>query len=156
MAGKFINTNYNSTMKSVIDTMKNTLKNPYYKWSDKSPTPVEYYNVDIKKTTLDDGTQNMYDNYGPEGPAVYNRIDNMIIYGLDQFQLQMSNEDFGVETAALEGEAIILPNTIIPYVSDRFVIEYLKNKIVFKVTQVDDDTIENDANAYKIDRKSVV
>lgn len=154
MAGKFSNTKYNDTVDSVISTMKNAIKNPYYKWSDKPPTSTEYFNINTEQSTLDEGSQLVYSDKGANSPLKYNRIDNMMLYGIENMALQLSSEDFGVESSAIEGEAIILPNTIIPYVGDRFCISYLKNKVIFKVTEVSDDTLEDGANIYKISYRS--
>ena len=78
MAG-FSNTNYNSTVQSVLSTQMNAIKNPMYKWSDQNPTPVTYYNIDLAHSTLDQGSQLAYDNVGIESPFVFNKIQNMIL-----------------------------------------------------------------------------
>lgn len=150
MPGRFSNTTYNDTVNSLLDTMKGAIKNNYYKYTDKQPTPVEYFHINKQASTLDEGSKLAYNNVGDNSPFWYNQIHNMLLYGLDQIQMQYSVEDFGTESTAIEGEAIALPNTIIPYPDDQFYITYLDKQVVFKVTHVDPDTLEDGSNIYKI------
>ena len=150
MPGRFSNTTYSDTVNSLLDTMKGAIKNNYYKYTDKQPTPVEYFHINKQASTLDEGSKLAYNNVGDNSPFWYNQIHNMLLYGLEQIQMQYSSEDFGIESAAIEGEAIALPNTIVPYPDDQFYITYLNKQIVFKVTHVDPDTLEDGSNIYKI------
>ena len=150
MPGRFSNTTYNETVNSLLGAMKNALNNNYYKYSDKQPTPVEYFHINRQASTLDEASKLAYDNIGTDSPFRFNKINNMLIYGLEQIQMQYQNEDFGMESEAITGEAIILPNTIKPYPDDNFCIPYLQKQIVFRITHVDPDTLEDGSNLYKI------
>lgn len=150
MGGRFSNVQYNETVDSLLKAMRDTLKNNYYKYSDKPPTPVEYYHINKDASTLDEGSKLAYTNIGEDSPLVYNRIHRMLIYGIDQIATQLSNEDFGMQTNDIEGEGIILPNTIEPLPDDHFYIKYDTGKMLFKVTEVNYDTLENGSNVYKI------
>ena len=46
--GGFSNTTYKDTVNSIVSSAKETIKNPYYLWSGKSPTIVNYYSIDKK------------------------------------------------------------------------------------------------------------
>lgn len=151
---KFMNTSYNDTVNSLIGAMNSALNNNYYKYSDKPPTPVEYFHINKQASSLDEASRLAFNNVGDDSPFRYNLIHDMMIYGLEQIAIQYSYEDFGVESAAIEGEAYILPNTIEPYPDDQFCITYLKKQIVFKVTTVDPDTLEDGSNMYKIGYRS--
>lgn len=153
MGGKFINTEHRDSIDSLVTGLKDILKNPYYKWNDKSGTPVVYYNQNKEATTLDDSTKLYYADIGIDSPVKYNIIEDMIIYGLDQIALTMDNGDFGPEANEIAGEAIILPNTIIPYPGDYFNIIYTEENLLFRVIDVTPDTLENGANIYKIQYK---
>lgn len=150
MAGRFSNTKYSDTMNSLLGTMKKAVKNNYYKYSDKAPTPVEYFHIDKDASTLDEGSRLAYNNVGEDSPFLYNRIPNMIILGIDQMSMQYTNDEYGVKSEPIEGEGIILPDIIIPYEDDQFIISYDKTQIIFKITHVDPDTLEDGANAYKV------
>ena len=121
---EFFNTNYNKTVSNLIKGSQSRMDNPYYVFSGKSGTPVTYYNINIKKSTLDQGTRNTYDRIGENSPLRFNKINNFQLYGIDKIQLDYNVGEFGVESP-VEGEAFILPNTIIPCVDDMFLINYL-------------------------------
>ena len=64
--------------------------------------------------------------------------------------IDLQRGEFGPESP-IEGEAIILPNTIIPCVDDYFMITYLRdNTLLFRVNSCSPDTLESGANFYKI------
>ena len=150
MGGRFKNTTYATTVDSLHSTMKKVIKNNYYKYSDKAPTPVDYFHINKEASMLDEGSQLAFENVGPESPLRYNRIQNMMIYGLEQFIMQYQSDDFGTESVSIEGEVFTLPNTIEPYPDDQFIINYLEKDIIFKITEVTPDTVENGANLYRV------
>lgn len=154
MAG-FINTVYNDSVKSVLKTQMDIIKNPHYKWSDKNPTPVTYFNINQDKSTLDEGSQIAYESVGFESPFRFNKIENMILYGIDgPISITFDNDEFGLKTQDIEGEAFILPNTFVPTIDDQFVVDYVKEKLIFRVTHVDPDTLEDGSNMYRIQYRS--
>ena len=149
--GSFTNTTYNSVVNNLNDAMKSTLKNNFYKYSDKPPTPVVYYHLNKDASTVDEGSQLAFINVGEDSPFRYNRITDMMLYGIDNpIGTTYAQEEFGVESAPVEGEAILLPNTIAPYPDDQFIITYMDQELIFKVTHVDSDTLEDGNNLYKI------
>lgn len=153
--GQFINTERNNTLNSLIDGVKNRLSNPYYIYNDKSPCECTYYNQNIHQSTLDEGSKLAYAILSDDSsPIKFNKIYNFYIYGIDRIQLDFDNGEFGLENGgSIEGEAFILPNTIVPIANDFFYINYLDHHILFKVTSVTPDTIENGANFYRIEYK---
>lgn len=150
MAGKFVNTKHSDSINTIVRGLQDILKNPYYVWSDKTATLTTYYNKNLEKSTLDEASKLEQSPYGPNSPTVYNEIRDFYIYGIEQIQVSVENGDFGAEAGQISGEGIILPNTIIPYPGDYFVINYTKDDIVFRVTGVSHDTLETGANIYKI------
>ena len=148
--GTFSNTNYSKTVDSLVKGSQKRLDNPYYIFSDKKPTTVTYYNINIKKSTLDQGTRNTYDHIGENSPLRFNKIEEFQLYGIDRIQIDYNVDEFGVNSP-IEGEALILPNTVIPCVDDMFYINYLLDKpILFRVSKVSIDTLDTGANFYKI------
>lgn len=153
--GKFTNTMYNNTVNSLTDAMKSTLKNNFYKYTDKPPTPVTYFHINKDATSLDEGAQIAFNNVGEDSPLRFNMIKDMMLYGIDSpIGTTYSQEEFGVESQPVEGEAVLLPNTIAPYPDDQFMIRYMDQDLIFKVTHVDSDTLENGSNMYKINFSS--
>lgn len=147
--GRFTKTEYKDTVNSVIRSVKETLNNPYYLWANKSPTIVNYYSIDKKASTLDEGSLIEYSPYGKQSPIRYNFIKDFLIYGIEQIQVALTNDDFGLQSDTISGEGFVLPNTIVPCSGDYFSIGYLKEKTVFKVVEVSFDTMDNGSNMYK-------
>lgn len=148
--GTFSNTNYSKTIDSLVQGSQKRLDNPYYIFSDKKPTTVTYYNINIKKTTLDQGSRTTYDHVGENSPLRFNKIENFQLYGIEKIQIDYNVDEYGV-SSPIEGEALILPNTVIPCVEDMFYINYLLDKpILFRVSKVTIDTLDTGANFYRI------
>lgn len=153
--GTFDNTSiYNNSIDSLIQGQQSRINaaNPYYKYTDKKPTPVTYWNINSTQTTLDCGTEQPYDQLTQEDPIRYNRVLNFLLYGLGQIETDIRVGEYGPESQ-IEGECLILPNTVIPFESDYFTIDYLINgdqKILFRVVSVNRDTLDNNANFYRI------
>ena len=153
--GTFDNTSiYNNSIDSLIQGQQSRINaaNPYYKYTDKKPTPVTYWNINSTQTTLDCGTEQPYDQLTQEDPIRYNRVLNFLLYGLGQIETDIRVGEYGPESQ-IEGECLILPNTVIPFESDYFTIDYLINgdqRILFRVVSVNRDTLDNNANFYRI------
>lgn len=149
----FSNTTYRQTTDSLVQGMQNRLDNPYYTFTDKKPTVVTYWNMNFKKSTLDQGSQQPYDQIGDDYPLRYNKVNNFVLYGLPRMDINYQLGQYGIESP-IEGEAYILPNTIIPCAEDWFTIGYVNqlatDPILFKVTSVTIDTLESGANFYRI------
>ena len=148
--GNFTNTAYANTINSLVNATKDKIKNPYYKFTDKKPTSVVYYKINKEASTLDVGSKTVYENVGKDSPLKYNRIDNFYLYGIEKIQLSYDNGEFGLEASPIEGDAIILPDTIEPSVGDFFTIPYIKEDICFRITSVTKDTLESGGNIYQV------
>lgn len=153
--GTFTNTSvYNDTISSLIQGQQNRVNsaNPYYRFTDKKPTPVTYWNINSTQTTLDCGTLQQYDQLTQEDPIRFNRVVGFLLYGLGQIETDIRVGEYGPESN-IEGEALILPNTLIPLEGDYFTIDYLLNgdkRILFRITETNRDTLDNGANFHRI------
>lgn len=146
----FSNTTYRDTINNLVSSQQERLSNPYYKFIDRKPTVVTYWNLNDKKTTLDEGTRNSYAQLGSKSSLRYNKVNNFVLYGLPTFPVNMQLSEYGIESNPIEAEALILPKTIIPFNDDYFIIPYLKNPYIFRVNNVTIDTLENGSNFYII------
>jgi hypothetical protein len=146
-----INTSHSTMTQSVIDLQTDLIKNPFYLFNDKKGLPVDYYNINTSKTTLDPSLKIAYDDHGPQSPIRYNLIKNMYLYGIDRAALNLENTEFGVTSSELSGDGIILPDTITPYAGDSFVITMIKQRYIFNVNAVTMDTFDNGGNYWKIE-----
>lgn len=147
---KFTSVKYNNTIDNIVEGYKDKIVNPYYNFIDKNPTIVKYYNQNTSKSTLDAGLKISYSHIGSNSGIAYNRIDDFYLYGIERFSIELSNEEYGLESGGVEGEAYLLPNTIIPIPNDYFIINHASVDLLFKVIDVSVNTIENGSNMYKL------
>lgn len=146
----FSNVTFNDRIDSFNKSQKEKLKNPYYAFTNENKTLSIYFHINKAKSTLDDGTHGLYDTIGPESGLRWNKIHNLPLYGLDKMLVDMNIGEFGLESTPIEGDCLILPNTIIPNPEDYFIIPLLDKSILFRVTSVTPTMIENDNLMYKI------
>lgn len=149
--GGFTNTKYASTIANLVAASDAKLNNPYYKFSDKKPTPTTYYKQNIKKTTLDQGSQLQYAHVSTQSAIKYNKILGFFLFDVDRITVDYDVGENGVEAAPITGDAIVLPNTIEPLPGDFFTIDYIKEDALFMVDHVTPDTLDTGANIYKIE-----
>lgn len=149
--GKILETTYHDTVENITSFYSDLVNNSFYTLNDKKPTIVTYYNINKDLSMLDPGSKLSYETLGPDSPIKFNKVEGMLVYGLQKIELNMENEEYGLEADKISGECYILPNTIIPLEGDYFVIEHIKSaKWLFIVTDVQVDTLANGSNAYKI------
>ena len=148
--GRFTNSTYTQTVNSLAQATNAKLNNPYYKFNDKKPTEVVYYKQNREKTTLDPATGTNYQHVGQLSPIKFNKINNFVLYGMGRIELNYDVGDYGLESGEISGEAVILPNTIIPTQGDFFYVPYITEDVLFKVNHVTPDTLDNGSNFYRI------
>lgn len=151
--GNFINVDRKNIIDSLVQGYKDRLvSNPFYQYIDKTATITDWFNINTEKSTLDEALKVYESLLGAGSPLKYNRIQNFYVYGIERIQLQIETGDFGL-SGDIEGEAIILPNTIIPTPGDFFRITYTDKRYLFKILSVTPDTLENGANFFKVSYK---
>ena len=151
--GNFINTNYNKTIDNLVEGAKSRLNNPFYIYGDRKPTIVTYYNINHNASTIDNGSSTLYDDIGQNSSLRFNKIENFHLYGIEKINVNLDIGEYGLE-APIEGEALILPNTIVPVPGDMFIINHVIDKpYLFMVTGIGIDTLYTGANFYKISYK---
>ena len=152
MAGKFINTTYYDTQDALVEMNRDLVQNPFYLFNDKKGTKVKYYNINDEKTTLDPGSKLAYTDIGENSPIRFNVIHDLYLYQFIKAELNFDNGEFGLESDQVRGESYILPNTIVPRDGDYFEVDHINDSTwLFKVTNVQRDTLDNGSNVYKIE-----
>ena len=149
--GQFLNTYKTDTMNSLIKGIENRLDNSFYIFNDKHPTVVTFYNINDTRSTLDEGSKQIYALSGEDTPLIYNRIDNVFLYGLERMQTELEVGEYGLESTEIQGECYLPPNTFAPYPDSYFTINHLKKNYWFRVTKVSTDTLENGNNFWKLE-----
>ncbi len=150
----FINTVYTDAIKAFTKTNIDLLENPMYKFNDKNATVVDYYNKDINLSTLDESSGLEYDIIGEDCPSKFNLIKDALLYGIEKVQFHYETNEDGTYGDDITGDAYVLPDTFEPQVGDYFIIKYLKEHILFIVTEIQIDTLDNGNNFWKISYKS--
>lgn len=152
MAGRFVNTNtIKQQMPNLLaDIAKGLLNNPYYLFSNTSKSPCKYYNINTTMTTLDEADRSNYGEISAESPIRFNKINNFLLFGINRVEPNLEVNDYGLEGSDILGDAIVLPNTIIPYPGDFFILDQLGDSYLFRVTAVNPNTLDTGAILYRI------
>ena len=147
--GQIINTK--DYINKNIDNYLGKVNGQYSKFLEGNPTFVTYFNISNIESTLDEGFGTLESTTGTSSPLRFKQIDDFVLYGIEKLQYQLTHGEYGFDTE-IEGEATILPNTIVPNVNDLFYISYIDKLYVFKVTSFFKDHIKS-SNYYKIEFK---
>lgn len=123
-------------------------RSPLVRFTDKTFTPTTYFHINNAKTTADQGFGDVAELLGEDSPIKFQRIDSFPLYGLESIMIALQDGDVGID-GGYEGEAYIMPGTITPSPNDYFLIRYLKDSYVFKVTEIAYDNIMP-SNFFKI------
>lgn len=124
------------------------VKSPLNRFSNKTYTAVEYYHINNIETTTDPGYGDVENMLGERSPVRFQVIHDFPIYGLETINLDLNDGDFGLDSS-YSSEGTILPGTIIPLQNDYFIIKQLNDKFVFRITEVQNDSVMPE-NFYKI------
>lgn len=127
------------------------INSPITRFIEQTPTFVTYYHINVDESTADAGFMDVDSVIGSKSPLKFQQINNFPIYGLDQIIAQLQDTEIGIDTA-YEGEAVILPNTIKPLPNDYFIISYVGENTLFRITEIIYDNMRAD-NFYKINFK---
>lgn len=151
MGGKFINTStaYSHMVNNANQIIKGLMDNPYYLFTDKKATIVNYYNLNTTMTTLDEATRGNYSEISSSSPLRFNKITGFYLYGLSKIEPNLDIGDFGLESSDITGEGLVLPRTIVPFPGDYFFIQS-EPDYLFKVTAVNPNTLDTGATMYRI------
>lgn len=138
----------NKLVEDNIFKYENRINSQLTRFLDKSPVFVTFYHINVNETTLDEGFRDIESIIGSRSPLRFQKIENFPIYGLEQVVLNIQDSEQGLDTE-YSGDAVILPNTIKPLQNDFFMINHVHDSFLFRVTEVQYDTIRPD-NFYKI------
>lgn len=141
-----------SLTSGMLQRIKN---NPFTFFNSANMTVVTFYNINKQYTTLDDTLKNTNNFIGPASGLRFDKIHDVVVYGLGRIDLNIDMGEWGTEADPIEGECVLTPNSFIPYQESYFTIDYLKTKktLFFRVNSVNIDTLPNGSNFYKIGYK---
>lgn len=149
--GQIITTKYFDTNDTIVNSTSTFIQNTFYSYNDKKGVSTTYYNINDDESTLDPGSKLAYTDIGSNSPIRFNLIKGMYLYQFPRIELNFDNGEYGLESENITGESFIIPNTIVPRDGDFFEVSHIKDSTwLFKVTDVQRDTLENGSNVYKI------
>jgi hypothetical protein len=116
---------------------------------DGTPIYITYFNKNLNVSQQDHILENVKELLGEESPLFYNKIENTPLFLVSEIANNMElDETFGLNTET-QGEGVLLPNTIKPYVDDFLIINYIEEDLLFRVTKVEMDKL-NGKKFYRI------
>lgn len=118
-----------------------------------SPISVTWFSVNPDVSTEDVGYENVESTTSEA--RKYNKINNLMIYGFDVAEVQLSMGDKGLSADGVSGTITLLPETIEPKPEDKFIVEHMGSNIVFRVTRVSFPLIKSNnfwAVEYELDK----
>lgn len=117
------------------------------KYTDSGRTIVKYWNINDANTTTSLGFNSHYQILGTDSPLRYDEVDNMILIGFSP--LQPENTQTSTTTVRnynLNGNAFIIPGTLMPKENDFFIVKHINMNHLFRVTQVIQDGLNTDGS----------
>ena len=112
------------------------------KYTGSGRTLVIYYNINDQHTTDSFGMNDIYQFIGKESPLRYDKIVNFPLLDFSPLTPQESNaSQTSVRNYALNGDAYVIPGTIMPKENDMFIVKHLNMNNLFRVTSVTQDGI---------------
>lgn len=100
-----------------------------------------YFSQRENSITVDRGTRDIEQLFGNHSPLRFNQINHLPMCGFGQHNPDNTDE-LQVEDINLEGDATILPSTIVPKQLDFFLVDHLKMRAIFQVTSVTYDSMK--------------
>ncbi|MBR2248494.1 MAG: hypothetical protein IJ880_16010, partial [Bacilli bacterium] len=115
-----------SIINSILDSKINRITdNPFTFFNGMSITEVTFYNINKEHTTLDEMLDNTFNFIGPASGLRFDKINGVILYGINRMELDIDQTEWGPEAAPIEGECYLPPNTFTPYQESYFTINYI-------------------------------
>lgn len=111
------------------------------RYADTGSLLTTYFSQSQKDITVDRGTKSIDELFGRMSPLRFNMIYDMPINGFGQANPENTDE-LQVEDINVDGEATIIPGTVVPKVMDFFMINHLKMIAIFEVTDVVYDSMK--------------
>lgn len=148
--GTLINQNVDKFRNVIsLGEQRQTEQNNYNKFMESRPIFITYYSQDSILSTSDTGLQSVERLVGPNSPIKYNEIKDFPLYGTQLSQIDIDDGDYGLNPE-FRSEGVILPGTITPKIGDFFTIDYMDKDYMFKVFDINCDTIKSNNGYFKI------
>lgn len=119
------------------------LKSNASKYVENGTTLVTYFAQKENAVTVDRGTRDIDQIFGKKSPLRFIKIINFPVRGLQPLKPDNIEEN-NIEDFNVEGDLVIIPRTMVPKQYDFFIINHVKMKAIFMVTDVKYDNMRVD------------
>ena len=107
-----------------------------------------YFSQEGDATTVDRGTKTIDELFGRRSPLRFVMVLDFPLSGFHSANPE-DDEETTIHDIRVEGDVVVLPNTIVPKQYDFFMVNHLKMNAIFEVTNVTYDSMKQDG-FYKI------
>jgi hypothetical protein len=149
----------NSGFKDMINQIKDNTdklkKSPAQRLQDKSHIYSTFYNVNMDHSTVHQGTEDIQDDIGPDSPMRYDKIENCLMFGLNDWDPTSDDVDYKGISIENENVSVIPADTFKPYEGSFFSLEIQDHSILYKIFKVERTLLEN-IPMYKIEYEPAV
>lgn len=144
-------------LKNTLDTIKKNSerlrKSPAVKYTNRTPIYCTFYNVDINESTIGEGTDDIRDDIGENSPLKFNKINDCVMFGLDEWSKNKEDDEYAGMKIERENVSVIPLGTFKPIVNSFFKLDIDDEVFLYKVTSVEKTILQNTSN-YKITYES--
>lgn len=133
-------TNEQQFIEDNIFKYEERLSSPLNRFTDKTPIFVKYWHISNEDSVADGGYQDTEELLGPNSSLRFKSIENMPLFGMEQFVAQLNDGEQGLDTT-IESEATTAPGTLRPVPNDMFVIHGFRTVMIYRIFNIEYDTI---------------
>lgn len=122
----------------------------YSKFLEQAPIFITYYKQNIVATTTDIGMGNTHEMIGDESSISYSKINHIPLYNADKAVFDLDYDDIMGISGNSESSGTLLPNTVEPIPNDYFTVDYMENRFMFKIMNIETEDHIKSNNYFKI------
>lgn len=120
------------------------------KYTGSGRTLVTLYSIDEMNTTDSLGLNDAYQILGPDSPFRFNKIEKFPLIGMSPLSPENGTvQSTNIRDYNLNGEAFVIPGTVMPKENDFFIVEHLRMTHLIRITEVTQDGLNTDGS-YRI------
>jgi hypothetical protein len=120
------------------------------KYTGSGRTLVTLFSIDEMNTTDSLGLNDAYQILGPDSPFRFNKIEKFPLIGMSPLSPENGTvQSTNIRDYNLNGEAFVIPGTVMPKENDFFIVEHLRMTHLIRITEVTQDGLNTDGS-YRI------
>ena len=113
----------------------------YSGFLNQAPIYIKYFSKNSFESTHDQHLEAVQSVVGVNSSVKYDSIENVPLYAISEFNFDGNNDGYGDESD-ITGDALLIPETVIPKEDDFFIIKYDKVEYLYRIKKVDSNRIK--------------